>query len=255
MKKTATIIETNEATVINPFETLGASASTSASSRKLAFTDVLNGIASERANEAILAASQSQELYPLANAMMDSGDPADLVNLFNATGTMDHVAEDAVALQGADEDTLKKMLESRRSDRSKSKKKGVRSHITVCKAYVGAFYAELVIREAMGKPYTGRTGVGASVVNTEDLDAVNRRIKSLQSKKCRLGKLAKAGDAEAQAQLDETIAEIERLQAFRPATSTTVVKSIKVDELREALSKLQGEDLPDEVRELLAKIG
>lgn len=250
-----TTTATDNETIVNPFENLNATVGTSVTGRKLAFTDVLNSIAAERAGEAILATSQSQELFPLANAMMDSGDPSDLVKLFEATGVMEKVAGDAAALQGADEDDLKRMLESRRSDRSKSKKRGVRSSITVCKAYVAAFYAELVIRQAMNKPYTGRTGVGATVIDTEDLDAVKRRIKSLQSKKCRLSKLAKAGDAASQKELDETVAEIERLQAFRPATSTTVVKSVKVDELREALSKLNADEVPEEVRALLAKIG
>lgn len=252
MKKTTNNTTTIE--TVNPFETLSTEVGTT-SSRKLAYTDIVNHTASERASEAIMAASKDATLFPVANQMMDSGDPADLLRLFEATSMLDHVAGDAAALQGADEDDLKRMLESRRSDRSKCKKRGVRSSIAVCKAYVAAFYAELVIRQAMGKPYTGRTGITASDINIEDLDAVNRRIKSLQSKKCRLGKLAKAGDAAAQNELDQTIAEIERLQAFRPATSTTVVKSIKVDELREALGKLQAEDLPEEVRALMAKIG
>lgn len=242
------------ATIDNPFENLSAVES-AAIGRKLAYTDVLNTTANERASDAIMQASKDPELYPVANAMMDSGDPTDLMTLFDKTGVLDHVAEDAAALQGCDEETLKRMLESRRSDRSKNKKKGVRSSIVVCRAYVAAFYAELVVREAMGRPYTGRVGITASALDTDDLDAVNRRIKSLQSKKCRLNKLAAAGDDEAKNELDETIAEIERLQAFRPATSTTVVKSIKVDELRAALSQLNQDEVPEEVRALLAKIG
>lgn len=245
---------TNNTVATNPFETLTASAETK-TGRKLAYTDMLNSIAIERAGDAIKTASQKPELFAVANAMMDSGDPADLQTLFEQTGVLDHVTEDAASLEGCDDDTLKRMLESRRSDRSKCKKKGVRSSIVTCRAYVAAFYAELVIRQALDMPYTGRVGVAAAELNTDDMDAVNRRIKSLQSKKCRLNKLAAAGDAEAQNELDETVAEIERLRAFRPATSTTVVKSIKVDELREALSKLSADEVPEEVRALLAKIG
>lgn len=257
MKKTTTTIENVTTTATenaNPFENLSATVGTTAT-RKLAYTDVLNHIANERASEAITMATKDENLWPIANAMMDSGDPADLLRLFEATAVLKRVEADSVELAGCSEDELKRMLESRRSDRSKNKKKGVRSSIVTCRAYVAAFYAELVIRQAMGKPYTGRTGVATSELDTEDLEAVNRRIKSLQSKKCRLGKLVKAGDEEAQSELDETIAEIERLQAFRPATSTTVVKSIKVDELREALAKLNIDEVPEEVRELLAKIG
>lgn len=257
MKEATTTIEaiTNETATINPFENLSATENTMTNGRKLAYTDALNHTASERATEAITAASQNAELFPIANVMMDSGDPADLLRLFEKTGTLKQVASDAVLLAGCPEDDLKRMLESRRSDRSKCKKRGVRSSIVTCRAYVASFYAELVIRQAMGKPYTGRTGIAASELNTEDLNAINRRIKSLQSKKCRLNKLAKAGDAAAQNELDETVAEIERLQAFRPATSVTTVKSIKVDELREALSKLSADEVPDEVKALLAKIG
>lgn len=245
---------TNNTVATNPFETLTVSAETKVG-RKLAYTDTLNSIAIERASDAIKTASQKPELFAVANAMMDSGDPADLQTLFEQTGVLDHVTEDAAALEGCDTETLKRMLESRRSDRSKCKKKGVRSSIVTCRAYVAAFYAELVIRQALNMPYTGRVGAAAAELNTDDLDAVNRRIKSLQSKKCRLNKLAAAGDAEAQTELDETIAEIERLRAFRPATSTTVVKSVKVDELRAALAQLNPDEVPEEVRALLAKIG
>lgn len=257
MKKTATneIINETTITTINPFEDLSAGVKATVG-RKLAYTDLLNSIAAERAGDAIMVASKTPELYSVANAMMDSGDPADLIALFEATGELDHVEKDAEQLDGCDAETLKRMLESRRSDRSKNKKKGVRSSIVVCKAYVAAFYAELVIRQAMDKPYTGRAGVTAAALDTDDVEAVNRRIKSLQSKKCRLNKLAAIGDVEAQKELDETIAEIERLRAFRPATSTTTtVKSVKVDELRAALAQLNPNEVPEEVRALLAKIG
>lgn len=254
---TTTKATTIEANTVNPFEELSATNVAAAQQgRKLAFTDVLNHAAMERSAEAIMSASKNPELFPLANAMMDSGDPADLLKLFEATGVLEKVSGDAAALDGCDEETLKRMLESRRSDRSKNKKKGVRSSIAVCRAYVASFYAELVVREAMGKPYTGATGKSAIVVDTADVDAVNRKIKSLQSKKCRVSKLAQAGDAAAQKELDEVVAEIERLQAFRPTVATkTVVKSIKVDELRAALAKLDPNDVPDEVRDLLTKIG
>lgn len=245
---------TIEATA-NPFESLSAT-STVATSRKLAYTDVLNTTANQRAAEAIMAASKDPELFPLANAMMDSGDPADLLTLFEKVGAMEHVEQDAAALAGCDEETLKRMLESRRSDRSKNKKKGVRSSIAVCRAYVAAFYAELVVRQAMGRPYTGAVGKASVMVDTDDVDAVNRKIKSLQSKKCRLSKLAQAGDAAAQKDLDEVVAEIDRLRGYRPSvTTTTVVKSVKVDELRAALAKLNPDEVPDEVKALLAKIG
>lgn len=247
---------TNINAVINPFDTLTAAATNGSATRKLAYTDVVNTTAHERARDVVKAAGTSADLALMANHMMESGDVADLMNLFNASGIMDKVHSDAAALEGCGEKTLKSMLESRRSDRSKCKKKGISSSAAVCMTYMADFYAELMIRDAMGKPYTGRTGANEIQVNPDDLDAVNRKIKSLQSKKCRIAKLAKAGDAAAQKELDDVVAEIERLQGYRPATTTTtVVKSVKVDDLRAALKSLSIDEMPAELRELMAKIG
>lgn len=257
MKNSTTTNNTVNATaaVINPFDALTAAATNGSASRKLAYTDAVNGIAHERARDVVKAVGNDVELGQMANLMMASGDIADLIALFDATAVSEKVHGDAAALDGCDERTLKSMLESRRSDRSKCKKKGINNSAVNCMTYMADFYAELMIRDAMGKPYTGRIGANEIKVDPDDLDAVNRKIKSLQSKKSRVGKLAKAGDAAAQKELDEVVAEIERLQAYRPTTTTTVVKSIKVDELRKALASLSEDDLTDELRELMVKIG
>lgn len=242
----------------NLFESLTAQAiGTESTGRRLDHTVELNRLATERATEVIKQASAQDELHELANKML-AGDPADLMELFERTGMMERVGADAQeALDGASEDELKRLLESRRSDRSKCKKKGIASSMLVCRNYVACMYAELMVREAMGKPYTGTRGVtGGSALDESDLEAVGRRVKSLQSKKCRVKKLADAGVPGAQEELDEVIAEIERLNALRPTrvVARSAVKSIKVDELREALNKLEG-DVPAEILELMAKLG
>lgn len=256
MKSNNNTTATTNNAVINPFDALTATVNNGTGTRKLAYTDIVNNTARERARDVVKAVGENPDLGQIANRMMESGDPADLLELFALTKVADQVPSDAAALSGCDEKTLKSMLESRRSDRSKCKKKGINSSAIVCMTYMADFYAELMIRDAMGKPYTGRTGANTIQVDTDDLDAVNRKIKSLQSKKCRIAKLAKAGDAAAQSELDEVVAEIERLQAYRPATTTTtVIKSVKVDDLRAALKSMSIDEMPAELRELMAKIG
>lgn len=246
-------------TTTNPFEMLTAQPNDVATAtRRLSHTVELNSLAAERATETIKKASANPELHELANKMM-AGDPADLLDLFEKVGVLANVEADAAMLADADEDELKRLLESRRSDRSKCKKKGIGSSMLNCRNYVAAMYAELMVRQAMGKPYTGARG--AAEVDFDalagDQDAIVRKVKSLQSKKCRVKKLAEAGVDGATEELAQVEAEIERLNALRPTArvaTKAAVKSIKVDELREALSKLEG-DVPAEILELMKKLG
>lgn len=246
-------------TTTNPFEMLNAQINDSGiTNRRLSHSTELNSRAMERATETIKMASANPEFHELANKMM-AGDPADLLDLFEKTGIIANVEADAAVLDGADEDELKRLLESRRSDRSKCKKKGIGSSMLNCRNYVAAMYAELMVRQAMGKPYTGARG--AAEVDIDALagnqDAIVRKIKSLQSKKCRVKKFAEAGVTGASDELAQVEAEIERLNALRPTArvaTKSAVRSIKVDELREALSKLEG-DVPEEILELMKKLG
>lgn len=246
-------------TTTNPFEMLTAQTNdVAAATRRLNHTAVLNSCATERATETIKTASANQELHELANKMMQ-GDPADLLELFEKVGVTANVENDAKLLADATDDELKRLLESRRSDRSKCKKKGINSNMLTCRNYVAAMYAELVVRQAMGKPYTGTRGNSELDLDSlaGDQDAIVRKVKSLQTKKCRVKKLAEAGVAGAQEELATVEAEIERLNALRPTArvaTKAAVKSIKVDELREALSKIEG-DVPEEILALMAKLG
>lgn len=246
-------------TTTNPFEMLTAQTNDVATAaRRLSHTVELNSRATERATETIKKASANPELHELANKMM-AGDPADLLDLFEKVDVLSNVEADAGMLADATEDELKRLLESRRSDRSKCKKKGISSSMLNCRNYVAAMYAELLVRQAMGKPYTGTRGGAELDLDSlaGDQDAIVRKVKSLQSKKCRIKKLAEAGVAGASDELAEVEAEIERLNALRPTTrvaTKAAVKSIKVDELREALSKIEG-DVPEEILELMKKLG
>ena len=121
-------------------------------------------------------------------------------------------------------------------------------------------YAELMIRVQLNAPYTGSNASGSDV-DVSDLDAINSKIKSLQSKKCRLNKLA-AYDETARAELAETEAEIERLSAYRPTTvnrAKVVIKSDQLKALRDELSKVDVSSLPEAEQarflDLMAKLG
>lgn len=247
--------EKNTATVnttVNPFDLLAAG-TTGSTGRKLSHTAQLIQVAQTRATEVIQIASSKEELHELANRMMQSGDPQDLIALFEETGILANLDSDIEFLRDAGKNELKQMLESRRSDRSKLKKKGIASSIVTCRGYIAAFYAETMIREVMDKPYAGRRGAVETVVNVTDVDAVNRKIKSLQSKLCRLRQMNQTDEVQDTIYAVET--EIERLKAFRPVKAKAATKSIKVDDLREALSKLDPSELPEEVLALMAKLG
>jgi hypothetical protein len=249
-------VKNNEAT--NPF-VFDSVQSNATQSRRLDYTPDLIATANARAQELMIAVGKKPELFELANRAIDGGNPQDLINLIEAVHSKETIHTDAKLLEGADENQLSRLLESRRSDRSKAKKKGPRSSALVCRTYISAMYAELMIRDYWQKPYAGSsTGIK---VDTDDLDTINRRIKSLQSKKSRLKKLAEY-DADAQAELKDVEAEIDRLNQFRPNSrqqSRTVIKDLNVDQVRSILLQLNPEELGEEERQryeaLMAKLG
>lgn len=252
-----------KATSSNPFDFSAATASTSSESRKLDLTPILIGTSNTRAQELMIAVSNNPELHALANTALESGEPKDLIKLITVVLGEELIKTDSKILDGADEDQLSRLLESRRSDRSKSKSKGPKSSVLVCKTYISSMYAELVIREYWAKPYTGQANTedfdAASLAG--DQDAITRKVKSLQSKKSRLKALA-AYNADAKIELEEVEAEIARLNELRPNTRTTtkvVVKDMNVDELRALISGIDPKTLPEDAQakylELMAKLG
>ena len=244
----------NKKSESNPFEF---AKTTVAESSKIGYTPALIAHSNGRAAELMRSVSEKPELHTLANRAIDVGEPQDLIDLIKAVFDDETVHADSELLTGASEDELSRLLESRRSDRSKAKAKGPRTNARVCQTYISAMYAEMLIREYWQKPYSGVS----VVVDSTDTEAVTRRIKSLQSKKSRLNKLA-AYDADAKAELEETVAEIERLNALRPTTRTssvTAVKSLEVDQLRAMLKDIDPATLPEAEQakfiSLMAKLG
>ena len=252
----------NNNTTTNPF-VFTEENNKSAESRKLDYTPALIALSNTRAQDLMVTVSKEPELFDLANKALDEGIPSDLIELIQAVYNEEQIKTDSKLLDGCDENQLSRLLESRRSDRSKAKKKNPRSNVQVCKTYISSMYAELLIREYWQKPYTGSTG--STEIDYEglerDQDALSRKVKSLQSKKSRLGKIAQY-DPEAYEELQEVIAEIDRLNALRPsvrATVRTVIKDIPVDQLREILSSINPADLPEDEQakllDMMAKLG
>lgn len=247
----------------NPFTFSGTLQDTT-ETRKLDYTPVLISTSNQRAQDLMVNVGKKPELFDLANRAIDNGVAQDLIDLIKAVYNDDQIKTDAAILDGCDETQLGKLLESRRSDRSKAKKKNPRSNVQVCKTYISSMYAELLIRSYWNKPYTGQ--VGATELNIEalkdDQEALSRKVKSLQSKKSRLNKIAQY-DENARKELEEVKDEIARLNALRPTVRTTpsktVVKDLDVDRLREVLKGIDPATLPKEEQDkfltLMTKLG
>ena len=160
-------------------------------------------------------------------------------------------------LAEVDEDQLSRLLESRRSDRSKAKSKGPRTSVQVAQTFIGSMYAELLVREAWNKPYKSTNQELDFDELKEDQDALNRKIRSLQSKKSRLRKTAEFVEAD-QIALDETEDEIDRLIQLRVGSprvsSKTIIKNASVDELRKALNLIDTETLDEDQQQKLENL-
>ena len=241
---------------LNPF-VFDEAKGTAGNTAKLELTPVLINTSNARAVELMRTVGQKPELFDLANTALDRGETTDVIALIEAVFDEETLKKDSEILKGADEDQLSRLLESRRSDRSKAKAKGPRSNVAVCQTFLGSMYAEMLVRLAWNKPYQPT----ATEVNydelKEDQDALNRKIKSLQSKKCRLGKTAPFVDEDAK-QLEEVENEIERLKSLRVGSNrvstTKVIKSASVDEIRKALDLIDINELKPEQQEKIEKL-
>ena len=203
--------------------------------------------------DAIKLASTDPEIGKLA-AAVQSGDHEALVAF------VDKAVEvpDKSMLDGATEDELSRLLESRRSDRSKAKKAGLTTLDTI-RRYISAWIAELVIRAAAGKAYKApSTGFSVEDMDGADRDTITRKIKSLQSKRCRLNQAyraivaAGAQNAGLKDQIDQLDAEIKKLNDLRGVQPKAVKTSNTVptnDQLTAYLKSLS----PEELQDMLAK--
>ena len=253
---------TSDTPVVNPFDFSAMPVENKSESRRLDYTPALIDFANRRAQELMLNQVKLRpDLTSSVQKVLKDLNPNDLADLLT-----DYFGEtidsDAEVLDGCDDNQLGRLLESRRSDRSKAKTKySKQPNMSNCKSYLSAMYAELMIRVQTGKPYSGSTNGQSVDVDESDLEAISRRVKSLQSKKCRLKPLAEYDDS-AREDLEEVEAEINRLNSLRPntrATTKVVVKDLSVDQIRAALKSISVEDLTEgeaeKYFELLQKLG
>lgn len=194
---------------------------------------------------AIITAARSDETIATACSEVQKGGMEALQALVDENIDPSEISQMADEL-GDDESNLKGLLESRRSDRSKSKKK--LSSLDGFRKYVSAWIAELAVREALGLSYkapTESTEYGSFV--SDDYEVITKKIKSLQSKKCRFNATLKYVESEElQLELQEIQAEIDRLNQMRGVStrvkSTDTVKAVSLDELRSAIAGMSDEE-------------
>ncbi len=228
------------------FDFIESTAAPTADSRKLIYTDQLMSVSRNRAVELLkfIAAAEADDKSQYVSAITE-GKAEGLINLIKTKFTDEDIKSDSEFMKDASDEDLSKLLESRRSDRSKKLKEGPLSSITTAQNFLAAMYAELLVRQAWDKPYAAPTV--ETEIDENDLNAIGRKIKSLQTKKCRLGKIAPY-DENAKAELEEVITEIARLNSFRPTIkSKTVVKSQQTEAIREALRLVQTQLSPEQL--------
>ena len=175
---------------------------------------------------------------------LDSGTYSSACNLIEAViGT-----PQCCALAECTDDELSRLLESRRSDRSKTKKKGLRTNVAVMLTYFAAVIAEMAIRAASGKEYVAQS---ANTIDVEalalDQEALNKKIRSLQSKQSNLRRALKYIPADTDAperdELKKVQAQIEELQSKRTSTVKTVTTKVPSAEvLKKAIAAMSEEE-------------
>lgn len=194
---------------------------------------------------AIITVAQSDEDIAAACSEVQKGGMEALQSLVDENVDPTEISQMADEL-GDDESNLKGLLESRRSDRSKSKKK--LQTLDGFRKYVSAWIAELAVREALGLTYKApseTTEYGS--FESDDYETITRKIKSLQSKKCRVKATLKYVESEdLQAELQEIQQEIDRLNQMRGVStrvkSTDTVKSVSLDDLRSVIAGMSDEE-------------
>ena len=239
----------------NPFDFLSAG-QTESKTNRIAYTPALKAQSEARTTELIHAVAKDQAKLDLFKECIETGKAVKMIDLIKSVFDEETIHTDSLILSGATEKEFDSLLESRRSERSKARANKIVSMDQAHK-FFSAMYAEILVREAWNKPYEA----AGTELDQSDLDAVNRKIKSLQSKKSRLNKLA-SYDAQAKKELMEVEAEIERLGSLRPnsnVSSKTTIKSADVDTVRAALKQLDmsalSEDEQAKVLALMAKLG
>ena len=165
------------------------------------------------------------------------------------------------ALAECTDDELSRLLESRRSDRSKTKKKGLRTSVVVMLTYFSTVIAEMAIRAASGKEYVAQSTTTIDVEALAlDQEALNKKIRSLQSKQSNLRRALKYipddTDAPERDELKRVQAQIEELQSRRTSTVKTVSTKVPSAEvLKKAIASMSEEEKQALIAQLQAVNG
>ena len=231
-----------------------------AGARSLAGTAQLTTLANAVANEVIKKIDADLESY---REKFDASK-----NDHNAMDTLitelyDLTTVDVQFIKELDEDTVESMLKSQQSKRSRAKSKVMT--LDNYKSMMTGAAAELLLRLATGKAKSA-TGIrrrAGSVEFTpeeleklkEDQEAVKRELRNVQSKKSIMK--TKADFNEESERWQQLLVAEEQLKGIR--ISSSAVKTIRVDETKDALLAELGdtalEDLkPAEAKKLLQKV-
>lgn len=223
---TNTTSTTENTTVASLFQ----AATASTASRAIPCSTELQAFSQTAGNNIFmqLSASTDAELMQSVAGLLASGDYSDACKLVNQFYTDKQISDSTVFLKDCNTTELDRLLESRRSDRSKARKAG----LTTCfPRFLADVVAEMAIRLASGKAYAvSSTGHGTIDVEALAADqvALNKKIRSLQSRISVLrskGQYAPA-DWEGFKQIEALKQTVDELMAHRVSTSTRTTKAV-----------------------------
>lgn len=248
---TNTTSTTENTTVASLFQT----ATSSTASRAIPGAAELQVFSQTAGNSIFMQLSESTDAELMQNVagLLASGDYSDACKLINQFYTDKQISDGTVFLKDCNTTELDRLLESRRSDRSKARKAG----LTTCfPRFLADVVAEMAIRLASGKAYAvSSTGHGTIDIEALAADqvALNKKIRSLQSRISVLrskGQYAPA-DWEGFKQIEALKQTVDELMAHRISTSNRTTKTV-VDKraVATAISNMSA----DELAELQAKI-
>lgn len=195
-------------------------------------TSISNKLAAD-CMRAIIAGDANLKL--LAKNVQESADYDTAHTLVNGT-----VVTDAVEVPGMPTDALKRLLESKRSDRSRAKK--LLNTANGFLRFMSDVIAEMLIRDQLGLEYKS-TQTSNFNADTASLDDIGRKIRSLQSKLCNLRKEGKYAPADWHGWtiISNVEDEIAELQTRRPSNRTVASKTINMSDIRTALASMTEE--------------
>lgn len=207
------------------------------------------------ANEIFASISKSTdaELIASIQPILASGDYANTCELIGKFYDDATIADKTSFLKSCSSTELDRLLESRRSDRSKARKAGLAQNFP---RFLADVIAEKAIRLTSGKQYN-QSGAGTTAIDVEalaaDQVALNKKIRSLQSRISVLrSKLQYApADHPGHAEIARLQEQVRELQAHR--VSTTSHKTVAVTDKR-SLAEAVANMSDDERAELLKQL-